>query len=128
MAQVTALVLLSLLFNGGTTKGKSNSPGIDVVNPRFHPLAPVLCPPFGVINQCSTDADCSRDEICCSLCWNQCINILPLVDKPGICPQRRPCMADTLRSNGCTNDWQCPDKQKCCDTFCKRECTDPYIL
>ncbi|XP_061486740.1 kunitz-type serine protease inhibitor bitisilin-1-like [Rhineura floridana] len=48
---------------------------------------------------------------------------LTCVEKPGRCPPEPPGHVGPCIAR-CSNDWDCPGKQKCCGS-CPRDCTSP---
>ncbi|KAM5305469.1 antileukoproteinase [Glossophaga mutica] len=45
--------------------------------------------------------------------------------KQGDCPFSRPAFCLVYEPPRCRNDWQCPQKQKCCPYPCGIKCLDP---
>ncbi|XP_039903759.1 WAP four-disulfide core domain protein 3 [Simochromis diagramma] len=46
--------------------------------------------------------------------------------KPGVCPRRR--LGYGRCAEFCSNDSDCPDKEKCCSNGCGHECMAPYVV
>ncbi|XP_073326364.1 WAP four-disulfide core domain protein 3 isoform X2 [Pagrus major] len=49
-----------------------------------------------------------------------------LTAKPGVCPRRR--WGSGLCAEFCSNDSDCPNKEKCCHNGCGHECIAPYTV
>ncbi|XP_057559322.1 antileukoproteinase-like [Hippopotamus amphibius kiboko] len=49
-------------------------------------------------------------------------------DKPGKCPFIRPALCIRQEPPRCRNDWQCPQRQKCCRDVCGIKCMNPAVV
>ncbi|KRX43951.1 WAP four-disulfide core domain protein 3 [Trichinella murrelli] len=107
----------------------------------FDPLVfsekPGICPPLlkstveQRIDNCWKDYDCSGDRKCCqTVLGNGCLFPLPEPSigetKIGICPKFAG-FYKTYRINKCTNDRNCIDMHKCCDTAFGKRCLLPQL-
>jgi hypothetical protein len=48
--------------------------------------------------------------------------------KAGTCPFRKPVKCFRYKKPQCKNDWQCPEKRKCCPDYCGIKCLDPVPI
>ncbi|XP_039903755.1 WAP four-disulfide core domain protein 3-like isoform X2 [Simochromis diagramma] len=69
--------------------------------------------------------DCPRDHTCCVYNGYE-VCIPPVRTKPGECPRTH--LTVGLCGKLCSNDNDCPGKEKCCSTKCGRNCIAPYIV
>ena len=94
-------------------------PGVNAIDPN-------LCK--NTKNECKVDADCFGHLKCCfNGCYNECLKRPQPRPKPGACP-----LADYIppencsaTSDECTDDTECPNRDKCCATGCRQECVTP---
>ncbi|XP_007464867.1 PREDICTED: LOW QUALITY PROTEIN: antileukoproteinase [Lipotes vexillifer] len=48
--------------------------------------------------------------------------------KAGDCPPREPANCFKYDKPECNNDWQCPEKKRCCPDYCGIRCLDPVNI
>ncbi|XP_075929275.1 uncharacterized protein LOC116950820 isoform X1 [Petromyzon marinus] len=78
-------------------------------------------------DRCRGDGECPGVQKCCPhSCGNRCEDVKPGKPKPGECPfVYTSLIRCAFRPPQCSEDWQCPGEQKCCNTGCVTACRKP---
>ncbi|XP_069461087.1 uncharacterized protein [Ambystoma mexicanum] len=77
-------------------------------------------PPYN--HTCNNDYDCGGTQKCCiEVCTKECRNIVPVILKPGVCPED-PNGCHKIEDDECYGDNHCPGDQKCCVFHCGLKC------
>uniref|UniRef100_A0A8C4TX30 WAP domain-containing protein n=1 Tax=Falco tinnunculus TaxID=100819 RepID=A0A8C4TX30_FALTI len=90
--------------------------------PRPKPGLVTIC-----LVECGSDSECRGSGKCCSMgCHVHCTQPVPgKGTKPGVCPKRRVLHTFAPCNSSCSDDTDCPHREKCCFTGCGRGCLPP---